>query len=239
MLRPLGGGHGGAMGKAIGSALPMAVGIALSPISIIAMVLVLTSSKARANGPAYIGGWLLGLGIVGAVVLAAAGASGAATTSGAATPAWESWLGIALGILLLWEAVQQFRERPRGGEQPEMPKWMSTIDKTTPLAALGVGALLSGLNPKNLLLAIAGAGAIAQTGIPGWQQAIAYVIFALVGTLGVGAPVIIYFAMGKRSEELLASLKNWMTQHNSVIVSVLCLVIAAKLIGDAVAALTG
>ena len=81
-----------------------------------------------------------------------------------------------------------------------MPKWMATIDKTTPPAAFGLAALLSGANPKNLLLAIAGAATIAQTGIPGGQQAIAYLIFALIGTLGIGIPVGIYFAMGKRSE---------------------------------------
>ena len=82
-----------------------------------------------------------------------------------------------------------------------MPKWMATIDKTTPGAALGLAALLSGANPKNLLLAVGGAAAIAGTGIPGGQQAIAYLVFALIGTLGVGIPVVIYFAMGDRSEK--------------------------------------
>ena len=48
----------------------------------------------------------------------------------------------------------------------------------------------------------------------------------------------IYFAMGERSQELLGKLKNWMGQHNAVIMSVLCLIIGAKLIGDAISALT-
>jgi hypothetical protein len=61
---------------------------------------------------------------------------------------------------------------------------MATIDNNTPVAALGLAAVLSGANPKHLLLAVGGAAAIAQTGIPGGQQAIAYLIFALIGTLG-------------------------------------------------------
>ena len=61
------------MGKAIGGSLPLAVGIALSPLPIIAVVLTLTSRRAKANGPAFVLGWLLGLGIVGAVVLSPAG----------------------------------------------------------------------------------------------------------------------------------------------------------------------
>jgi hypothetical protein len=63
-------------------------------------------------------------------------------------------------------------------------------------------------------------------------------VFAVIGALGVGIPVIIYFALGARSEKLLAGLKDWMGAHNAVIMSVLCLIIAAKLIGDAVGSLT-
>ena len=149
-----------------------------------------------------------------------------------------SWVKIVLGVLLLLVAARQFRSRPRGDEEPQMPKWMSTIDKTTPLAAFGLAAALSGANPKNLLLAIAGAAAIAQTGISGVQQAVAYVVFAVIGTLGVGIPVGIYFALGERSQEMLARLKDWMTQHNAVIMAVLCLIIGAKLIGDGISGLT-
>jgi hypothetical protein len=120
-----------------------------------------------------------------------------------------------------------------------MPKWMATIDNTKPVAAVGLAAALSGANPKNLLLAVGGAAAIAQTGIAGGQQATAYLVFALIGTLGVGIPVGIYFAMGERSAKLLAGLKDWMSQHNAVIMSVLCLIIGVKLIGDAISSLTG
>jgi Sap, sulfolipid-1-addressing protein len=229
--------RGGVMGQAIGGSLPLAVGIALSPIPIIAVVLMLTSHQAKVNGPAFLAGWLLGLGIVGAIVLPLAGTAGASTSG--APAAWVSWVKIALGLLLLLVAARQFRSRPRGDEQPQMPKWMATIDKTTPVAAVGLAAVLSGANPKNLLLAAGGAATIAQTGIPGGEQAIAYAVFALIGTLGVGIPVAIYVAMGTRSERLLAGLKDWMTAHNAVIMTVLCLIIATKLIGDAISGLTG
>ena len=225
------------MGQAIGGSLPLAVGIALSPIPIIAVVLMLTSRRARVNGPVFVAGWLVGLGVVGAIVLALAGPGGASKSGGPAT--WVSWVKIVLGALLLLVAVRQFRGRPHDGEEPAMPKWMTTIDQTKPPAAFGLAAVLSGANPKNLLLAVAGGAAIAQTGISGGQQAVAYLIFALIGTLGVGIPVVVYFAMGARSEKLLAGLKDWMTAHNAVIMTVLCLIIGVKLIGDAISSLTG
>jgi hypothetical protein len=55
----------------------------------------------------------------------------------------------------------------------------------------------------------------------------------------VGIPVGIYFVVGKRSENLLAGLKDWMSAHNAVIMSVLCVIIAAKFIGDAISSLAG
>jgi hypothetical protein len=223
------------MGQAIGGSLPMAIGIALSPIPIIAVVLMLTTPRARANGPAFVLGWLLGLGVVGAIVLLIAGPSGASESGGPAT--WVAWLEIVLGALLLLVALRQFRGRPHGDEEAPMPKWMGAIDHVKPVGAVGLAALLAGVNPKNLLLAVAGAAAIAQTGISGTQQAIAYAVFAVIGTIGVGAPVVIYLAMGERSQQILAGLKDWMSHNNAVIMSVLCLVIGAKIIGSGIAGL--
>ena len=224
------------MGQAIGGSLPLAIGIAISPVPIIAVVLMLTTPRARVNGPAFVLGWLLGLGVIGAIVLAIADPAKASNSGAPAT--WVSWLKIVLGILLLLVAVRQFRGRPHDQEQAAMPKWMGAIDNFKPPAALGTGALLAGANPKNLLLAVGGAVAIAQTGIGGAQQAVAYLIFAVIATIGIGAPVGIYFALGKRSQDILGRLKYWMAQHNAVIMSVLCLIIGAKLIGDAISALT-
>jgi hypothetical protein len=210
--------------------------VALSPVPIIVVVLMLTTPRARTNGPAFVLGWLLGLGVVGAVVLALAGPGGASENGQPAT--WVSWLKLLRGVLLLLVAARQFRGRPHQGEEAPLPKWMGAIDRFTPPQTLGGGAVLAGANPKNLLLAVGGAAAIAQTGIPGGQQAIAYAVFAVVGTLGVGAPVGIYLGMGKRSAELLGRLKDWMGQHNAVIMAVLCLVIGVKLLGDAISGLS-
>jgi Sap, sulfolipid-1-addressing protein len=97
---------------------------------------------------------------------------------------------------------------------------------------------LSGVNPKSLILAVAGAATIAATGISGAEQAGAYAIFALVGTVGVATPVVISLAMGQHSAVLLERLKLWMLEHNAIIMAVLCFLIAAKLLGDGVASLT-
>ncbi len=49
--------------EAIGAILPFGVGVALSPVPIIAVILMLMSARARVNGPMFIVGWLVGLAV--------------------------------------------------------------------------------------------------------------------------------------------------------------------------------
>jgi threonine/homoserine/homoserine lactone efflux protein len=225
------------MGEAIGDILPLAVGVALSPLPIVAIVLMLVTPRARANGPAFIGGWLFGLAVVGVIALALAGPTGASEQGQPAT--WVSILKLLLGVLLLLVGLRQWRGRPQEGDEVAVPKWMGAIDHFNAGKALGAGALLSGANPKNLLLAIAAGAAIAETGIATGQRALAYAVFVLIGTLGVGIPVILFFVLGERSGPLLDGLKTWMSRHNAAIMTVLCLLIGVKLVGDAIGELSG
>ena len=220
------------VGSAIGQMLPSAVGVALSPLPIVAVVLMLVTPRGRVNGPAFVIGWWIGLAIVGAVMLSIAGGAGATEQGEPAT--WVDVLKLVLGILLLLVGVKGWRGRPQADDEVHTPKWMDALDTFTPVRAAGLGALLSGLNPKNLLLAIAGATAIAQTGISTGQQVATYVIFVLVASIGVAAPVVIALAMGDRARHLLDELNHWMARNNAVIMAVLLLIIGVKLIGDAI-----
>jgi threonine/homoserine/homoserine lactone efflux protein len=223
------------VGEAIGQMLPSAVGVAISPLPIVAVVLTLVTARGRVNGPAFLVGWWVGIAVVGAIVLAVAKAPGATDEGEPAT--WVSWLELILGVLLLLVALKQWRSRPQGDTEPEMPKWMKALDTFTPPKAAGGGVVLSALNPKNLLLTVAGATAIAQAGISGGQQAVALVVFILIASLGVAAPIVIYFALGERAGPLLERLKNWLAQNNAVIMAVLLVIIGVKLIGDGISGL--
>lgn len=223
------------MASAIGQLLPTAIGVALSPLPIVAVVLMLITPRGRLNGPSFVLGWIVGLGVVGTVVLVLAGSLGSVSKGKPAT--WESVLDLALGVFLVLVSVREWRRRPRGGEEAATPRWMGAVDTFDPVKAAGLGALLSGANPKNLLLAVAGAAAIARAGIPAGQQIVTYAIFVAIGSVGVGAPVVIALALGARSRSLLDRLKTWMAHNNAVIISVLLLILGAKLVGDAISGL--
>ncbi len=217
---------------AITNVLPSAVGVALSPVPIIAVIVMLGTPRARTNGPALAIGWVAGLVIASTVVLVVASD---ADDPDSASAAGVNWVTLGLGLLFLAMAARQWRSRPRAGEQPEMPSWIATIDTFTPAKSLALGAALSGLNPKNLALSAATAASIARAGLSGPDSAVAIAVFVLIGSLTVAGPVLFYVFAPSRASGSLGSIKDFMSDHNAAIMMVVLVILGAKLIGNGLA----
>ena len=209
--------------------------MALSPVPIIAVILMLGTPRARSNGPAFALGWVLGLVVVSViVVLAASGADDA--DSGPSTAV--DVIKLVFGVLFLLLALKQWRSRPRPGGEVAMPKWMAAIDSFTPGKSFVLGAALSGVNPKNLALTLAAAASIAQAGLDAGGTVVAIACFVVIGSLTVGGPVVCYLVASRRAAGPLESIKDFMAAHNAVIMMVVLLILGAKLIGNGIAGLT-
>ncbi len=220
------------MQQVIGEILPLALGIAISPVPIIAIILMLITPKARSNGLAFLFGWMAGLAVVGGIALVIANAAGLAETGGPSKAA--SAVKLVLGVLLLIVAERQWQGRPRQGEAAPLPKWMQALDTFTPVKSFGVAALLSGVNPKNLMLNLAAATIIAQAGLPASSQAIALLVLVLIGSIGIIVPVVVYFAGGDTARHTLDGWKAWLGVNNSTVMAVLLLVLGVVLIGKGI-----
>ena len=134
---------------------------------------------------------MLGIVVVIVVVLAiAAGADVGGSSSEPSTAA--SWIKLVLGVLLLAVGVRQWRRRPKGDEPVSLPKWMAAIDDVTPVKAVGLGFLLSAVNPKNLLMCIAAGVTIAGGGLDTGQEVIATAVFVVIAVSTVVVPVLGY-----------------------------------------------
>jgi threonine/homoserine/homoserine lactone efflux protein len=221
------------MGSVIGEILPLAVGIAISPIPIIAVILMLLSPRAKGTSVGFMIGWLAG--IVVAIVVFTLLSSVIPQRSGGGSSA-GGVIKIIFGVLLLFLAFRQWRGRPAKGEQATMPKWMSAIDSMTVAKALGLGFLLAAVNPKNLLMA-ASAGLIVGGAGLGFGQGLALVIiiFVLLAACTVVIPVIGYLIASARLAGPLDRLRGWLVENNSTIMAVLLLVIGVAVIGKGIA----
>jgi threonine/homoserine/homoserine lactone efflux protein len=224
------------VGSAIGDILPLAIGVAISPVPIIAIVLMLATPRGKANGIAFAIGWVAGLAIVAAIVLLAE--SGSSSDDSGEPATWTSVVKLAVGVLFVLLGVKQWRGRPKSGEQAELPKWMQTIDTFRAGKSLGLGVLLSALNPKNLGLTLGAALIVAQAGLSVGEEIGVMAVFVAIASASILGPVAIYLIMGSKGKDLLDDLKTWMGVHNAAIMTVLFLVLGLKLVGDAIGGLT-
>lgn len=218
------------MGDAIGQFLSYAVGVAISPVPIAALLLMLVTKKAKTNSPLFLLGWLVGLSVAGAIVLLIPGLE---TDQGDPTTVNGIVKGV-LGLLLLFAAVRAWRGRPQEGEVAEAPGWMERIEGFGGGAAFGVGVVLTAANPKNLLLTVGGAATIAAADLSTTEEWLALGVFVLIASLTILIPVIVYLVLGDKAEEAMINTKDWLIQNNSTVMSVLLLLVGISLIGDAI-----
>jgi len=223
------------MGQVIGDLLPLGVGVAISPIPIIAVILMLLAPRAGGTSTGFLVGWVVGIVAATTVFVLLAGVLDLA--SGDEPSAAASWIKAVLGALLLLLAGRQWRSRPKDGEQPAMPKWMAAIDRFTPGKAAGLGVLLSAVNPKNLLMCVAAGTAVAGGGLSVAQDVAAVAVFTVIAASTVAVPVIGYAVGRKQMAGPLESLRGWLTAHNQAVMATLLLVIGVVLIGKALGGL--
>jgi threonine/homoserine/homoserine lactone efflux protein len=217
------------MGDAIGETLGFAIGIAVSPIPIAAVILMLFSGRARSNSVSFMIAWIAGIAVVTAVVVAIPGLeaddSAPSTTTG--------WVKLALGVLLLAVGVRQWGARPGPDDEAAVPGWMASIDELRPGAAFGLGFLLSALNPKNLLLAAAAGASLGALPLSTGETVGAVAVFTAIAALTVAVPVVAYLIAGERLDPTLDRTKAWLIANNTAVMAVLLLVFGVSLLGDA------
>jgi threonine/homoserine/homoserine lactone efflux protein len=218
------------VGSTIGQILGSAVGVAISPVPIIAVILMLFSKRANANGLSFLAGWILGLLVAGTVVLAidvGASDSGPSTTTG--------WIKVAIGVLFVGLGIKQWMGRPSGDEEPSMPAWMASIDSFNAIKSFGLGFLLSAANPKNLGLTIAAMATVGSSSLDSSEEFIVLLVFVGIASLTVAAPVLLNLVLGERAKATLDDAKGWLTENNNTVMAVLFVVLGAKVLGDGIA----
>ncbi len=224
------------MGQGISEILTFAVGVAISPVPIIAVILMLFSQRARVNGPVFLLGWVLGLAVVSVVVYVISHDGGVATSTTASDSV--SWGKIVLGVGLLLLARRNWRKRPGTGETPELPTWLSTVESVSPPKAFGLAGLLAAVNPKNLILTAGAAAGLAQLGLSTTDAVVAIIVFVAIGSLTILFPVLYALLGGEHAKATLDSAREWLTVHNAAVLTVLFLVFGVDMIAKGLPPLT-
>lgn len=207
----------------MGEVLPLALGIAASPFPVIPAILLLFTGRPRAAAWAFLGGWLVGVGVSAAAFVLLA----EVVDQSSDTPAWASWLRIVGGAALVAYGVKQWLGREASREQPA---WMRSISTATPAKAFRLALLLSVANPKVLLLAAAAGLVIGSDDFTARGDVVAVLLFTLVASVSVAVPVLSYTLLGDRVLGPLGAARDWLERNNAAVMAVVLVVIGALLV---------
>ena len=152
------------MASEYGDVFAAAIAVAISPVPIVAVILILFSEHSRRNGILYLLGWVLGLLIcIGAVLILPEGLDfnrGSTLATAGAT------LRLVTGLLFVAAAFAVWLRRPKTGEAHPLPAWTNRIEGFSGVQALLLAIGLAVINPKNLALAFSVILSIAEAGAP-------------------------------------------------------------------------
>lgn len=220
------------MNGAIGESLPLAIGIAISPIPIIASILMLMSPRAGKTSIGFLLGWLTGVAVAVVVFTLLANVLPEPDSEGGRPAVAIVQLLLGAGLLAL--SARSWRSRPGPDDEPELPSWMSAIDSMATTKALGLGFLLSAANPKNLLLAMSAGVAFGHADLSTSAGAITIAIFVVLAGSSVAVPVIAFQLAPRRIGEVLKHVRTWLVASNATIMAVLLVVLGAKVLGSGI-----
>jgi threonine/homoserine/homoserine lactone efflux protein len=201
---------------ALAELIPLALVVALSPLSIIPAVLVLHSPRPRPTGLAFLVGWVVGLAVLTLIFVEVSSLLGGGRGT---PPSWASYLRIVVGAALIVFGVYKWLTRKRSAHSP---KWMSSFAKITPLRAFVTALVLVVVNPKVLFMCAAAGLAIGTEGLSGNGVWIAELFYVAVAASTVALPILAYAVSGDRLDQPLTRLKEWMeAQHAALVAAIL------------------
>ena len=217
------------MRTVIGDILPLAVVVTVSPVNIVAAILLLFSKRPVLNASCYLGGFVVGVAAVVSVLTVLADTIGLSTNSSRSRGA--SALLLALGVFLLVVAVRKFRSRPAPGEDAPQPRWMDGIAGFGAGKSLAVGAAVGAANPKSIAVGLASAVTIASAGLTAGDAVVVIAVYTLIASLGVAAPIVAVLVLGDRSDKVLSGWQSWLDHNNAAMMAVIYLIFGVILVG--------
>jgi hypothetical protein len=199
--------------------IPLALVVALSPLSIIPAVLVPHTPRPRPTGLAFLVGWLAGLAALTAIFVEISSLLGGL---GDKPPGWASWLRIVVGAALIVFGIFRWLTRKRSAHTPG---WMQSLGKLTPARAGAAALALTVVNPKVLFICAAAGLAIGSAGLGSTHAWVTMAWYVAVAGSTVAIPILAYVVSGDRLDEPLRRLKDWMESQHAVLVAAILIVI--------------
>ena len=219
------------------SLVPMALGLALSPVPIIAVILMLFSRRAKVNASLFAATWVLSMAVLGSLAIFVLGDNEFVEQD--TTKTGGSIAALIFGALFLAYGAFLWLRRPRQQDDVKIPRWLELLDDIPPYLVVGVGLTGVLFNAKNLPLFLAAVRRILAADLPLIDSFIALAIFIALASVTVVTPIVLFLAGGERMHARLERMRAWLTRYNEAILGVVFMIMGAVLVLDNAAALAG
>jgi threonine/homoserine/homoserine lactone efflux protein len=204
--------------------IPLALVVALSPLSIIPAVLVLHSPRPRPTGLAFLVGWIVGLALLTQLFVEVSSLLGGGLDK---PPPWASWVRIVAGAALIAFGLYKWFTRNRSEHSP---KWMSSFAKITPPRAAITAVVLVFVNPKVLFMCAAAGLAIGTEGLHRTGAELGVLYYVAIASSTVALPILAYAVSGDRLDRALVRLKDWMEAQHAALVGAILVVLGVMVL---------
>ncbi|OAK56511.1 GAP family protein [Rhodococcoides kyotonense] len=189
------------------------------PWSLVPAFLLAATDRGPVKVAAYAAGYVLALAVV--MILAATLLPPGPRAK--STGHLVAWIELVVGFLLaLFVLVLWIRRRRH---EPTTPKWLSGLDRVGVVAAF-----LLGLWVPNYALVTVAVAELTLLELHGPEAVGAAVLWVLVATLGVVAPLVVLAMAGAKAEAMQRSWREWLVKHSSTIISVVLGTVSVVLI---------
>lgn len=239
------------MTELIVNLIPLALGIIMSPLAIMALVAVLVSKRARVNGVAFLVGWAIAVlvAVFGSIIVF----SLLDLHKFGELPMWVAVVRLLFALLLIGAAVWTFRKghahvqamavanTPQQvvAAAPQLPGWLRAVENFTAFRSLLLGFGIFLLNPVDASCGIIAGLDMRTAEISDSALVWVAIVFSIVGILPIAIPVILAVVKGREADAVLQRVRAWIAGHTSALNAGLLLLIGAMQLQKALSALFG
>jgi len=207
----------------------------LSPTTLIfsVLVLVLGDRPLRTGFLFYLGALTatLGIGVIAAFVLG----NEAASDTPSSPKTWVAVLDIIIGLLLVVWVVQVVRRPADPTKVASAVDKMGKVASSPVVAVLGAGAALA--NPGAFIpIALKN---ISELNPGATQYVVDWLFFTIVSLLPLALALLMLLVAREGAERFLGNTREWLERHARTIAAAIVILLAASLLRNGIAGLTG
>ncbi len=206
--------------------IPLALGAALQPAQLMALIVLLQTDRGVVNAWAFIGGMIvfhLGLGVLLWLLF-----TGVETSIESGGGQFEFVVGtvlLLLGVMLLVYALRRIFGAEKGDEFAA--SWLGQLGSVMPIRAALVGFGFLVLDPKDWLFTLAAVDLIAGADLSSLESLLAYLVYVLFVLSLLILPLILVMVTPVQSRRWITGMGVWLVHNERVIAIFVALLLGA------------